>query len=52
MTKEQMYLLGFKTALDRLEEEIKRIEACGCIDIHTFDVADIIKELRSRVEWN
>lgn len=52
MTKEQMYLLGFNMALDRVDEEIKRIEAYGCIDIHTFDVTDIIKELRSRVEWN
>lgn len=52
MTKEQMYLLGFNTALDRLEEEIKIIESYGCIDIHTFDIIDIIKELRSRVEWS
>lgn len=48
MTKEQMYLLGFNTALDRVEEL-----SCGMYNNYKnfdiVDVLDIVEELRGMV---
>lgn len=48
MTKEQMYLLGFNTALDRVDEHIEELQ---CLDqcLGVQDVKDITEELRSVV---
>lgn len=48
MTKEQMYLLGFNTALDRVDERIEELQYLDqylCVQ----DVKDITEELRGIV---
>ena len=48
MTKEQMYILGFNTALNRVDEHIKELQYLDqylCVQ----DVKDITEELRSMV---
>lgn len=45
MTKEEMYLLGFNTALDRVDERIEELRYLDqCLSIQ--DVKDITEELR------
>ena len=51
MTKEQMYLLGFNTALDRVDEHIEELQYLDeCLSIQ--DVKDITEELKERVNGN
>jgi hypothetical protein len=46
MTKEQMYLLGFNTALDRVDEHIEELKYLDqCLGIQ--DVKNITEELRN-----
>jgi hypothetical protein len=48
MTKEQMYLLGFNMALDRVDERIEKLQYLDqCLGIQ--DVKDITEELRGMV---
>lgn len=48
MTKEQMYILGFETALDRVDERIEELQYLDqCLGIQ--DVKDITEELRNMV---
>lgn len=48
MTKEQMYILGFNTALDRVDEHIEELQYLDqCLGVQ--DVKDITEELRGMV---
>lgn len=48
MTKEQMYLLGFNTALDRVDEHIEELRYLDqCLGVQ--DIKDITEELRGMV---
>ena len=48
MTKEQMYLLGFNMALDRVDERIEKLQYLDqCLGIQ--DVKNITEELRGIV---
>ena len=51
MTKEQMYILGFNTALDRVDEHIEELQYLDqCLGVQ--DVKEITEELRSMVNGN
>ena len=51
MTKEQMYILGFNTALNRVDEHIEELQYLDqCLGIQ--DVKDITKELRGIIGDN
>lgn len=48
MTKEQMYLLGFNTALDRVDEHIDELQYLDqCLGIQ--DVKEITEKLRDMI---
>jgi len=48
MTKEQMYLLGFNTTLDRVKEEACDFQM-NIADVDILVVLDIIDDLRNMV---
>lgn len=48
MTKEQMYLLGFNTAIDRMVEECEEKTDYDCY-IYMGTVEEIAEELKERV---
>ena len=47
MTKEQMYILGFETACDRIKEELIGDDLSEAVDKR--DIVDTIDDIRSRV---
>ena len=48
MTKEQMYILGFETALNRVDEHIEELQYLDQY-LGIQDVKDITEELRGMV---
>lgn len=48
MTKEQMYLLGFNTACDRIQEELEYFQDCD-LYVYAPHFEEKIAEVRSRV---